>query len=424
MQRPLTNGQKSVCIVGAGPIGLEAAIYGLKLGYDVHVLEKGETGHHIRQWDHVQMFSPWKYNRSSLGMELLKEASARVQFPDDEYCPTGEEFLRDYLLPLSKLPLLKKRIHTAVRVLAIGKNNLGKQELIGSPARAGRLFRLLLRDSRGQESMHNFDVVMDCSGTYSQHNWAGNGGIPAIGEQELQNEIVYKLDDVAGGKSRMYINKKTLLLGHGYSAATTLFQFHELIREYPHTSLVWIIRSERTMPYELIENDALPLRSELARTANEIASNPPKNITVVRRANVEAVKKHGKQYTVTIDQAGTKRNITVDRIIANVGYSPDNSIYRELQVHECYASRAPYKLAAALLGETSKDCLAQSSHGADTLKNPEPNFFIIGSKSYGKNSNFLLRTGIDQVKEVYSLIAEGQPVSASRFEQHTEPAVK
>jgi hypothetical protein len=357
-------------------------------------------------------------------MELLKEANTRVQFPDDEYCPTGEEFLRDYLLPLSKLPVLKKKIHTGVRVLAIGKNNLGKQELIGSPARADRLFRLLLSDSRGKQSIRHFDVVIDCSGMYSQHNWAGNGGIPAIGEHELENVVVYGLDDVAGNKHRIYANKKTLLVGHGYSAATTLLQFHELVREYPHTSLVWVIRSERTTPYELIENDALPLRSELGRAANKIASNPPKNITVLRRSNVEAVKKRGKQYTVTIDQAGTKRNISVDRIIANVGYSPDNSIYRELQVHECYASRAPYKLAAALLGETSKDCLAQSNHGADTSKNPEPNFFIIGSKSYGKNSNFLLRVGIDQVKEVYSLIADYQPVVASRSEQQTASAVK
>jgi len=424
MQRPLTNGQKSAAIVGAGPIGLEATIFGLKLGYNVHVFEKGDTGHHIRQWRHVQMFSSWKYNRSSLGMELLKEASKRVQFPDDEYCPTGEEFLRDYLLPLSKLPVLKKKIHAGVRVLAIGKNNLGKQELIASPSRADRPFRLLLCDGHGHESMRNFDVVIDCSGTYSQHNWMGNGGIPAIGEQELQQEIEYGLEDVLGDKRGKYAGKKTLLVGQGHSAATTLLRFRELIQEDTRTSVVWVIRSERTAPYELIENDALLLRWELARAANEIASKPPKNITVVRRSNVEAVKKHGKQYTVTIDQAGTKRNITVDRVIANVGYSPDNSIYRELQVHECYASRAPYKLAAALLGETSKDCLAQSNHGADTLKNPEPNFFILGSKSYGKNSNFLLRVGIDQVKDAYSLITNDQPATASRSRQQMASAVK
>ena len=86
--------------------------------------------------------------------------------------------------------------------------------------------------------------------------------------------------------------------------------------------------------------------------------------------------------------------IVVDRIIANVGYKPNRTLYEELQIHECYATQGPIKLAAELLGETSQDCLSQSSHGAETLQNPEPGFFILGSKSYGRNSQFLLKVGI------------------------------
>ena len=44
------------------------------------------------------------------------------------------------------------------------------------------------------------------------------------------------------------------------------------------------------------------------------------------------------------------------------------------------------KLAAALLGARGGDCLAQTSHGAETLANPEPGFFILGAKSYGRNT--------------------------------------
>lgn len=100
--------------------------------------------------------------------------------------------------------------------------------------------------------------------------------------------------------------------------------------------------------------------------------------------------------------------ITVDRIIANVGYRPDRTIYEELHVHECYATQGPIKLAAKLLGESSSDCLAQASHGADVLKNPEPNFFILGSKSYGRNSNFLLRVGHQQIREVFEMLKGGK----------------
>ena len=54
------------------------------------------------------------------------------------------------------------------------------------------------------------------------------------------------------------------------------------------------------------------------------------------------------------------------------------------------------KLAASLLG-ASGDCLAQPAAGIETLISPEPDFYILGSKSYGRNSSFLLRVGIEQV---------------------------
>ncbi len=42
--------------------------------------------------------------------------------------------------------------------------------------------------------------------------------------------------------------------------------------------------------------------------------------------------------------------------------------------------------------------------GADTLTNPEPGFFLLGAKSYGRNSQFLLRTGWSQVDDVMGLL--------------------
>ena len=62
------------------------------------------------------------------------------------------------------------------------------------------------------------------------------------------------------------------------------------------------------------------------------------------------------------------------------------------------------KLAAALAGQAGQDCLKQTSHGAETLRNPEPNYFILGAKSYGRNSNFLLRIGFEQIREVFTII--------------------
>jgi hypothetical protein len=71
------------------------------------------------------------------------------------------------------------------------------------------------------------------------------------------------------------------------------------------------------------------------------------------------------------------------------------------------------KLSAALLGAAGADCLAQESHGAETLTNPEPGFFILGAKSYGRNSQFLMRIGWAQVDDVFGLLsAAGRPAAA------------
>jgi len=39
----------TIAILGAGPIGLESALYGRFLGYDVHVYEREEIGFHVLQ---------------------------------------------------------------------------------------------------------------------------------------------------------------------------------------------------------------------------------------------------------------------------------------------------------------------------------------------------------------------------------------
>jgi hypothetical protein len=36
--------------------------------------------------------------------------------------------------------------------------------------------------------------------------------------------------------------------------------------------------------------------------------------------------------------------------------------------------------------------------------NPEPDFYILGAKSYGRNSQFLVSIGLQQIRDVFSVI--------------------
>ena len=60
------------------------------------------------------------------------------------------------------------------------------------------------------------------------------------------------------------------------------------------------------------------------------------------------------------------------------------------------------EVAASLVG--GGDCLAQRASGDATLLSPEPGLFILGMKSYGRASSFLLRLGHQQVEAVIRLL--------------------
>jgi hypothetical protein len=61
-------------------------------------------------------------------------------------------------------------------------------------------------------------------------------------------------------------------------------------------------------------------------------------------------------------------------------------------------------VAAALAKQSGADCLTTAPCGPAALKTTEPNFYVLGAKSYGRNSHFLLRNGFEQVRDVFTLI--------------------
>jgi hypothetical protein len=64
------------------------------------------------------------------------------------------------------------------------------------------------------------------------------------------------------------------------------------------------------------------------------------------------------------------------------------------------------KMATTLLQDATQDCLAQQTGGPENLLNPEPDFYILGSKSYGRNPHFLFSQGLDQVRQLFTIIGE------------------
>lgn len=64
------------------------------------------------------------------------------------------------------------------------------------------------------------------------------------------------------------------------------------------------------------------------------------------------------------------------------------------------------KWSASLIGTEGTDCLAQQTQSQDSLMTTEPNFYVLGSKSHNRWSNFLFQNGLDQIRMLFSVIAD------------------
>ena len=117
-----------IIVLGAGPIGLETALYARYLGYEVAVVERGAVANSVRAWGHVRMFSPFSMNRSSLGAAALRAQDEKLELPPDDALLTGQEFADRYLVPLSKSDLLAGCIHEGVEVLTVGRDGILKTD--------------------------------------------------------------------------------------------------------------------------------------------------------------------------------------------------------------------------------------------------------------------------------------------------------
>lgn len=393
-----------VAILGAGPIGVEAALFARRLGLPFVVYERGRVGEHVQRWGHVRLFTPFGMNVTPVGRAALAQGKPGHALPADDALLTGREHLTAYLAPLAEL--LQPHLQTETQVLKVSRRDLLKSDLPGDPARAKGPFRLLVRD-KTRERIDEADVILDCTGVYGQHRWAGAGGIPAIGETQAEQHICYGLDDILGERKNHYANKSTLVIGAGFSAATTVCALADLGRDQSATWGIWIARSLASAPMRRIPNDPLKERERLAARANNIALRTDDNVEYHAGAHLESLEFLGqdKGFRAVARVPSGQKTWEVDRVVANVGYSPDVTLLRELQIHECYATLGPMKTAAAILGQKATDCLKVASTGPESLRNPEPNCYILGAKSHGRSSHFLLRTGFDQIRDAFTLIA-------------------
>jgi hypothetical protein len=111
---------------------------------------------------------------------------------------------------------------------------------------------------------------------------------------------------------------------------------------------------------------------------------------------------------------GRRELPAVDEIVAATGFRPDLAITSELRLELDTIVESPVRLAP-LVDPNKHSCGKVYPHGAEELRHPEPDFYTVGMKSYGRAPTFLLLTGYEQVRSIVAAIA-GDWEAARRVE--------
>ncbi|QAU48049.1 NAD(P)-binding domain-containing protein [Bradyrhizobium guangzhouense] len=399
---------KTVAIIGAGPVGLAAAAHVLERGMSPIVLEAGpEAGHAIRQWQHVQLFSPWEYNVDKAAARLL--APTGWNSPDPQAYPTGGELLEGYLEPLATRTPLREVIRTSSRVSAISRVGFDKAKTKG---RAQAPFEIRYQNGSGPEVLRA-DAVIDTSGTWFSPNPAGSNGLPAIGEADSADRVAYGMPDVWGAQRSRCAGKKVAVLGAGHSAVGTLIDLARLADEVPGTQPVWLVRgADPAKAFGGGRNDKLAARGALGSAFAALVTSG--RIEVETEFGVTHLSESGGRLKISAGACCGARSVVVDELIVSTGFRPDFSFLSELRMRLDPAIEAPVALAP-LIDPNEHSCGTVRPHGARELSHDEPGFYLAGMKSYGRAPTFLMMTGYEQVRSIAADIA-GDKKAAARVE--------
>jgi thioredoxin reductase len=389
-----------VAVIGGGPVGLAAAAHLLTRGLPVKLYEAGQTvGTNVLDWSHVRLFSPWRFNIDEASRSILREQGWQEPPPDD--LPTGRELYDAYLAPLGTILMDRAIIETRAQVRSISRRGIDK---VVSRNRASHPFALAVNAVSSGERIDLARAVIDASGTWQNPNPLGASGMLTPGELEAAPFISYGIADVLQVGRHQYAGKHTLVVGGGHSAATVLIDLARLAEADESTRITWAVRSKNLKRvFGGGEADQLPARGKLGSDLKQLIE--ARRLRVVNGFSAERVDRLHNGISVGGNtDAGPVTLGPVDRIVVVTGQRPDLTLTRELRLDLDPWLESPRALGPAI-DPNVHSCGSVPPHGYRELMHPEPNYFTVGIKSYGRAPTFLMATGFEQVRSVAAYLA-------------------
>ena len=387
-----------VAVIGAGPVGLAAAAELAERGIDFVVLESGGiAGAAISSWGHVRLFSPWRYNLAPAARRLL-EADGWTA-PDLDALPTGADLVDDYLRAAGEAagarpsdPLRQPSGGDQPPTASTGSAPLGRDTSpVPDPARR----RQRAHRPRGHRRVRHL-----------AHPQRAGRLRPARPRRD-RRRAVHRLGAARRARRRpgpvrrpAHPRRRRRTLGRQHAARPRAARrrrtrHHGQLGD-PHRHPGPHLRRRRT-----------PTRYPPAgRSAPGCArSSTPGRITPASPASPSHPS------TTTGDTVSRSRaptaahdSVTVDRIVSATGFRPDHTIAAELRL-DLDPIMGATRALAPLIDPNEHSCGTVPPHGVDELAHPEPGYYAVGAKSYGRAPTFLMATGYEQARSVVAALA-------------------
>ncbi|WP_432206670.1 NAD(P)-binding domain-containing protein [Microbacterium phyllosphaerae] len=372
----------------------------MERGEEVVILEAGEgVASAVAEWGHVRLFSEWG--------ELVDAAAARLLSPTGwepprSGYPTGSQWIAAYLKPLADL--LGDRVRYGARVVGVSRR--GRDRLVDAD-RGEQPFTVHV-DSADGEYRLQARAVIDASGTWGLPNPAGADGLPALGERAASEVLTYRIPDFRNTVE--FAGKHTIVIGSGHSAITAVLALARMARRDPATTATWVLRRATTAnTFGGGDADELPARGALGIRAKELVDAGL--VELVTAFRVDSISTDADRATIVAEDG---RTLTADRVVVLTGFRPDLSFLSELRLELDSTLQAPTRIAAEV-DPNVHSCGSVAATGAADLAHPEPGFYMVGAKSYGRAPTFLALTGYEQVRSVVAELA-GDHEAARRVE--------
>ena len=393
---PEVESPATIAVIGCGPIGIEAALYGRFLGYDVDLFDAKRPAHEVVRWNTRSMGVSVADCTTSLGISALEGQISQYLPPPMDRVWNGAEFAEEYLIPIAKSDLLVDGIHINSSVLEVGRVRYFREETCDWQARANDEFRLVVASRDRGIYTARADVVLDCRGMFADAEGYGPGGAQAVNAASVRAFLQAWLPSDPRFEIRMIDEKHVLVFGNTDLAVRFVEEWSAMVKKEENDSdksltrkLTWLVPCSRSDWQSIEASDPERWKRTLSKATSVVPSRGIEKVEFIESTSIWRLQ--------VSNEDDSTREILGDVFAPFTNALPTSSIAPTL------FSDQPASVHS--LAQEEGECQGDFYPGWSgwTHATGEPNYYRLGSPQYPFDGRGLAE-GFQQIKDVFALL--------------------